>query len=387
MFINKILQQNLPLARFGLDAVSSGSVLPDSYIIDTDALYENAERIIAKAKERGLRAYFMLKQVGRNPVIAERLCKMGYDGAVAVDFREALSYAKKGIKLGNVGHLVQLPEHSIPEIIGARPQIVTVYSVEKAASVGRAAKESGFSQDIMLRVTGENDPVFSGQEAGFSLSELAVVSDTISKIPGVSIAGVCSFPCFLINSASGQIEPTPSAETVRAAAELLRGLGHNIKQLNMPSANCLGSIDAAAAAGATHIEPGHALLGTTPYNALPGVSDEKPAIIYMSEVSHNVGNRGFCYGGGYYRRGHLESAVVGSNLDNPRILKVIPPDDDSIDYHFGLSEASAVGAPVLMSFRTQIFVTRSRVVLVEGLSRGTPRIAGVYDALGERSLF
>ena len=37
-----------------------------------------------------------------------------------------------------------------------------------------------------------------------------------------------------------------------------------------------------------------------------------------------------------------------------------------------------------MAFRYQIFVTRSDVVLVKGLSCGRPEIVGVYDALGRR---
>ena len=36
-----------------------------------------------------------------------------------------------------------------------------------------------------------------------------------------------------------------------------------------------------------------------------------------------------------------------------------------------------------MSFRTQFFVTRSRVAVVKGLSSGKPELAGLYSALGE----
>ena len=55
---------------------------------------------------------------------------------------------------------------------------------------------------------------------------------------------------------------------------------------------------------------------------------------------------------------------------------------ESIDYHFGLSRPCQVGETVVMSFRFQIFVTRSDVVLIDGISQGQPRIVGVYDSLG-----
>lgn len=35
-----------------------------------------------------------------------------------------------------------------------------------------------------------------------------------------------------------------------------------------------------------------------------------------------------------------------------------------------------------MCFRTQIFVTRSDVALIQGISTGQPTIAGLYDSLG-----
>lgn len=37
-----------------------------------------------------------------------------------------------------------------------------------------------------------------------------------------------------------------------------------------------------------------------------------------------------------------------------------------------------------MAFRFQIFVTRSDVVIMEGIHKGKPEIVGVYDSLGRR---
>ena len=106
--------------------------------------------------------------------------------------------------------------------------------------------------------------------------------------------------------------------------------------------------------------------------------------MYVSEVSHNFMGNAYCYGGGHYRRSHVKHALVGSSLEDSRSLEVIPPSDESIDYHFGLSEECKVGETVVMAFRFQIFVTRSDVVLVEGISSGQPQIVGVYDSLGRK---
>ena len=107
--------------------------------------------------------------------------------------------------------------------------------------------------------------------------------------------------------------------------------------------------------------------------------------MYLTEVSHNFKGRAYCYGGGHYRRSHVENALVGS-LEQGRVLNVTPPTEESIDYYFELGESAQVSQSVVMAFRTQIFVTRSQVALVKGISKGSPEIVGVYTALGKRLL-
>jgi len=65
-------------------------------------------------------------------------------------------------------------------------------------------------------------------------------------------------------------------------------------------------------------------------------------------------------------------------------MGVIPPSNESIDYHFGLTKEGMVGDTVIMAFRYQIFVTRSDVVLVEGLEKKKPKIVGIYDSMGRK---
>ncbi len=384
MFLRKTIEQNSALIEYAFQALNDGLIMPDTYLIDLDAILNNAQLFVEAAKAKGLHSYFMLKQLGRNPEIARRLAKIGFDGAVCVDFFETMTYLKHGIKLGNVGHLVQLPHHVIEMVLPAQPEIVTVFSYENARAISQAAGKLGFRQDIMLKVSGKDNATYDGQQGGFQLEDLEKLALKILDLPNVRINGVCSFPCFLYDDNTRQIEATANTKSVRMAAEILRQLGCQIDQLNMASANCLASLDLAVAEGATHVEPGHALSGTTPYHALENVHDEQPAIVYVSEISHNYDRHAFCYGGGYYRRGHLAEALVGKSLDSAKRLGVNPPNAENIDYYLELAEPCEIFDPVIMAFRTQLFVTRSRVGLVEGLSTGKPVLNSLYTSLGEK---
>lgn len=132
----------------------------------------------------------------------------------------------------------------------------------------------------------------------------------------------------------------------------------------------------------THAEPGHALTGTIPANQ-QGDQSERIAMLWLSEISHHFRGDSYCYGGGYYRRGHAQHALVFTP-ENQKItetnLKTV--DDSSIDYTLPLAGEFPVSSAVVLCFRTQIFVTRSDVVLVSGIHRGEPKIVGRYDSLG-----
>lgn len=384
MFLQKALENNRALVDFAFSAHRRGELLPNTYLLDMDALLSNGQMMLDAANKSGVSLYFMLKQLGCNPEVARRLTELGFSGAVAVDSREALYYKQHGIPLGNIGHLVQIPDGALPSLLDARPQIITIYSLEKAKTISALAAERGMVQDVMLRVVGEGDMLYSGQIAGFPLETLAAAAEELAKLPNIRLAGVCAFPCFLYDETAQDIMPTPNADTVKKAAELLRGMGFSIEQVNMPSASCARSIPMVAAAGGTHAEPGHGLTGTTPWHLTH--SGEQLALIYLSEVSHNFDGRGYCYGGGHYRRGHMSNALVGRSGERAELMKVEAPSMDSIDYHFTLERPCQVGDAVVMAFRTQIFVTRSDVALVEGLSAGAPRITAIYDALGNRKV-
>ncbi len=79
----------------------------------------------------------------------------------------------------------------------------------------------------------------------------------------------------------------------------------------------------------------------------------------------------------------MANALVGKNLNDAKLVRIIPPTDESIDYYFEIPETCEISDTVIMAFRFQIFVTRSQVVLVKGISTNTPQIMGIYNSLGD----
>ncbi|WZU02252.1 hypothetical protein MGH68_04335 [Erysipelothrix sp. D19-032] len=113
----------------------TGQLEPDTYVVDMDILRQNAQKILTEASAANIDLYFMLKQLGRNPVIGQELVAMGYRGAVVVDFREAEIMMRHNIPLGNVGHLVQTPKHMLERVMAYGTEVFTVFSLDKVREI------------------------------------------------------------------------------------------------------------------------------------------------------------------------------------------------------------------------------------------------------------
>lgn len=384
MFLEQTIKRNQGLVETAFHLHRKGVLQPDSYIVDMDTLLDNGRKILKEANQSGIKLFFMLKQLGRNPYIARELINLGYTGAVVVDFKEARIMMDAGITIGNIGNLVQIPEAQMQEVVAYQPEVITVFSIDKIRSIDNAAGKTGRVQGILVRVYGDADVMYSGQIAGFHVRELPKLVETVKQeCKHVTIKGVTSFPCYLYAEEKKNIVPTENLQTVLKAAEVLKECGIACELLNTPSATCFHTLQLMKQYGGNCGEPGHGLTGTTPMHAACHM-EENPCVVYLSEVSHNFQGKGYCYGGGYYRRSHVKQVLVGKSLEDARRLEVTPPSAESIDYHFGVSEKCRVGETAIMAFRFQIFVTRSDVVLVKGIGKGKPEILGIYDSLGRR---
>lgn len=381
MFLDLVNRRNRSLVDFAVKLHQDGEILPDTYVVDLDAVIQNAKYMSETANKENVELYYMLKQIGRNPFIARALAEnTDIKKAVVVDYKEALRMMEEGLSLGNVGHLVQIPDALLEKIISYGTDYITVYSLEKVQQIIRVANRLKKHQKLLLKVIEKGDNIYDGQYGGFHLSDLNEVIAIVETSEWVEIGGLTSFPCFLFDGKENII-PTNNMKTVEKAKEILEKEGIQ-PILNMPSATCSVTIPEIRKLGGHQGEPGHALTGTTPLHAVLDLP-EIPALVYVSEISHNLDGHSYFYGGGYYRRGHFENVEV-VNGDNVVFDTVLPLKDESIDYYIETKNEHRVGATVIGSFRTQIFVTRSDLAIVSGLQSGNPHLIGIYDSLGNK---
>ncbi|MGL5369251.1 MAG: alanine racemase, partial [Cetobacterium somerae] len=235
MFIDIVQKKNPDLIKVAIELHQNGEILPDTYVLDVDAILENGRALCKKAEENGIKLYAMTKQFGRVPYLAKKLVEIGFTGIVTVDFKEALVMMDNGVKLGNVGHLVQIPSSLVDKVVRHSPEIITVYSLEKIKEIDLAAKKYGKVQDIMLRVLERDSKIYSGQSGGFYLDQIEKLTKEVLKLKNVRINGLTSFPCFLYNCDKNIIEGTKNIESIKKAEKILKELGISVQQLNMPS--------------------------------------------------------------------------------------------------------------------------------------------------------
>ena len=183
MFVKRLQKDNPKFIDAMVRLQQAGKLLPDSYAVDMEQFRANGKAIADSAKAKGIKLYFMLKQIGRNPVLAQELVKLGYDGAVVVDFKEAQVMMRHNIPIGNVGHLVQIPEGMVKEVVAYGPEVITVYTADKVRSISRAAAALGKEQKILIRVFGDGDMIYPGQTAGIHLKDLTAFVETVRNMP------------------------------------------------------------------------------------------------------------------------------------------------------------------------------------------------------------
>lgn len=390
MYLQRLMERNPHLMETAIRLHQAGLIPPNSWLIDLDAIAENARALSAEARHLGLTTYLMSKQYARNPYVSALALANGLYKIVAVDATCSLIAHRYGLPIGHMGHLNQIPRHMVPFLVAMRPEVITVYTIEHARWIDKAAANLGITQELLIRVSAPGDVFFDGQEGGFSESDVPAVVEALSHLHHVHLVGVTAFPCVRYNHRADEIsEATPNMHTIMRAATTLRSLGVEIKQINAPGNTSTMTMPLVAPLGATHVEPGHALTGTTPNNAFFGAAlPERPAYVYVTEISHHVGDRAYAYGGGLfhdgYQAGPSVGALVGSSweeaVDNG--VEYLHDIQQIIDYHVILKPGNRckVGATALMCYRTQMQMTHSYIALISGLSgKSEEKLHSLFD--------
>jgi predicted amino acid racemase len=388
MFIDRLRSHNPGLITAAVAAHQSGALLANTYLIDTDAVAANVRAIRAAADAHGLRLYAMTKQFGRNPDVCDAIVDAGIPATVAVDIQCMEAVERSRMRIGHVGHLVQPHRGAEDAVIAAEPEVVTVFHEAIAERLGAAAIRAGREQAVLLRVVAPGDRFYFGHGGGFTLDGIVETARRIDAIPGLRVAGVTTFPAILANRETRRLEATPNLTTLRTAADRLRAAGFTVEQVNAPGTTSAGAMRLLADAGATHVEPGNGLHGTTALMLFDEAQPEVPAIVYVSEVSHFDGNDAYVFGAGLYIDKVLGEyglrALVGR--DETIVERAVPAEmapDGAIHYyaklHLEPGHDVRVGDTVVFCFRPQVFVTRARTRAISGIRGGEPRLGGMYD--------
>jgi predicted amino acid racemase len=383
MLLSRALQRNPEMIATAIDFHQNGIIPPATYMVDLDAVAANARLMVDEIKRHNLRSYIMTKQNGRNPYITRVALEQGIDSTVAVEAMEAQVIHRYGLPLGHVGHLSNIPKTQVPAIVAMEPEVMTVFTYEAAKAISDAARAQGRVQNLYVRVNKPGDEFFKGMVGGWTLENCVEGVRRIVELPNVQVTGLTSF----VNIA----RPTNTFFTMLKAKEILeRELGLSDLRVNAPAFNNCATFAMLAEHGATDVEPGIGLLGSSLAHAYQDLA-EKPAQVYVSEVMHHWDGEAYTLGGGLT---YVETSggpheypvrcVTGTSFDEAKDNFLTLVERGIIDYHGVLAdgEKAHVGDTAIYALRAQFFVTRAYVAIVSGISTGEPRLEDLFDSAG-----
>lgn len=392
MFLKTLIHRNPSFISAAVNLHQAGKIPANSYILDLDTIQANARIISQETKRLDLKVYAMSKQFGRNPQAFRALAAGGIDHYVAVDFACARAVHHAGYQLGHVGHLVQIPQAEAFAAAKMKPDFWTVFSQDKAREASAASCKTGHRQKLLARLHSSGDIFYMGHEGGFPALEVAAIADSFDELSNASFAGITSFPALLFDAKTNKVFITPNAKTLETAAKTLNAAGRKNIEINMPGTTSSTVLETLASAGATQVEPGHGLTGTTPLHALQDLP-ESPAVLYLSEVAHIYNGLPYCFGGGLYIDPVFPPydvhALVGADPDAALgncVSATLPP-PSAIDYYGILTPTDKpirTGDTVIFGFRVQAFFTRGYIVPISGISQGNPKVEDIWTPDGQK---
>ena len=393
MFLKTLKRRNSDFIRTVVDFHQNGLIPPNCYVLDLDTIEENSGIIAHEAKKYNMTVFAMSKQIGRNPDALKAIVRGGIDSYVAVDIQCAESIHRAGHKIGHIGHLVQIAESEIEPAINMEPEFWTTFSLDKTEKISYYCKKNKKKQKILARIYSEGDTFYRGHEGGFPAENIVNIAEKINQLDHIKFSGITSFPALLLDHETQKVAAMPNVDTLKKAAKQLKTAGFKNIEINATGTTSSTVIPLLAEAGSTQIEPGHGLTGSTPLHALEDLP-EKPALLYLSEISHIHEGSPYCYGGGLYidpvfppypvlcLAGKDPETVLNSYVE------VEFPASKTIDYYGILRPERThniqIGDTVIMGFRAQIFVTRASIAAISGISRGNPELKGLTTSSGRR---
>ncbi|WP_120633849.1 alanine racemase [Ruegeria sp. EL01] len=393
MFLDLLIRRNPQFIEAAMSLHQQGKIPANAYVLDLDAVERNARIFSEAASKLGLTTFAMTKQVGRHSGFCQAVMRGGINRSVAVDMPCAVACDRAGLKTGHLGHLVQVPQQEADFAAShLKPDFWTVFSDAKAHEAATAANRANREQALMARIQTEGDTFYRGHEGGFEAGDIVQVADHLDGLQGGRFAGITTFPALLFDQETRKVKPTPNLTTLNKAAEALALARRSDIQINAPGTTSSAVLAALANAGATQVEPGNGLHGTTPLHAVEDLPED-PAVLYLSEVSHQHGGKAYCFGGGLYidpvfPKYQVRALVSSSPTATPSALRNVEiPDYSAIDYYAMIDaddgSIPASGDTVVFGFRGQAFVTRAMVAGIRGVESGNPEVTTIENGFGD----
>jgi predicted amino acid racemase len=395
MFLQRLLDTNPGLIDSAVVLHQSGAIPANTWLYDLDAIAANARIQATEARRLGLTTFLMTKQIARNPMVAATALANGIDKTVAVDMTCAHILTRYGIPIGHIGQINQIPRHQVEHALRMQPDYITVYSIEAAERISQLAGGLDMTQPLLVRIYGDNDVTFAGQEGGFHEDEVVDAVRRIAAMPHVEVVGTTAFPVVEYTLERERMPPglLPNMRTiVDSARRIESALGIEMRVINAPGNTSASTFQMLKGAGATHVEPGHGLCGTTISQMMLGSDRERPAYVYVTEISHIYRGIGYAFGGGLWSLlsglfgdEWIFQMIVGADLRTARenILDYAHI-DQIIDYHLPIKQGHrcTVGDTVVLPIYTQAQMTRAYTAAVNGIASGEPVVRGLFDHAG-----
>ena len=210
MFLDALLRRNPAFVSAAISLQQQGAIPAAAYVLDLDAVERNARLIAREADRLGLEVFAMTKQAGRHPAFIAAVRRGGIEAGVAVDMDCVRALRDSRMRMGHVGHLVQVPRHDAAEAAATAPDNWTVFDETKAAEAAAASRAAGREQALLARLVADGDTFYTGHEGGFGADDVLAVADALDRLEGARFAGITTFPALLYDHDRRAAAPTPN---------------------------------------------------------------------------------------------------------------------------------------------------------------------------------
>ena len=321
-------------------------------MIDLDAVEANARALRAEADRHGLKLFAMTKQMGRNGSFCAALRRGGIDKAVAVDMECARACRRAGLEIGHIGHLVQVPRAEADAAASLVAGLLDGLQLREGGGGRCGGDDSGAAGRICWPASRPRATAsIAATRAASKPPTCFAVADRLDDLAGGTLRRhhhVSGAP-LRCGGARDQADAEPDDARKGPPKRWPARAGSGI-EINAPGTTSSVAMQALADAGATQVEPGHGLTGTTPLHALEDLP-ELPAVVYVTEVSHLHHGEAYCFGGGLYIDPvfpdyQVKAVVAREPTSAERALRNVEiPPPAAIDY-YGMIDTSSGADPI-----------------------------------------